>query len=1141
MNANFLLDTISHIYIGNGIVYNFIDYIGDINVTGGILNYTRNYRLLENNLFNNFSEGMQGRYGYGRGEFLHAENLDSNQYYSVARNEAEVEMVSLAQDKVGEIYSFPNGAKNSKLAFLSESGFITLADAIREENLKHNIRTDIFKTRYGYYNPFIASGVSFPAEIGDYIVDTGFRRGYQGYVLARKTLKDNKSFLEQARLVNDKVNNTVNGKSIKYQEYDVGSDDEYKVRLRIPFRRYTISNETNKNLKSELLKYRIVNKTIQNSKYRVDEINDEYFVDKDVKIPLIEESLLGGVIEVNQDIITKNTTRDFGNAKGYYKDSYGVKEDAKTVYYSILDTNKLNDRTSIDQSAKGGSMITKVSKVGNNLTYTYFQEPDGKSTTSIGRTNTYNNFTPVLMSDAEEKGVSKLLQKTNKLFKDCKIGSLINRFHTETITNPSDLETSYSVYGMSRGRNLLRGGTSKISGYDNPYCRVWTAHHQYSKLKDRIRPFMEGDSPKSIESVQRGLGSLRSYEGPGHFAAHTVLQNNGYVRIGPTSGEKSQNIQNFMFSIENLAWKGHTAILKKTQVGPNGGRIMWFPPYNLKFSENVNVQWQDNSFIGRGEKIYTYTNTERTGTLNFTLLVDHPSILDAWRTDSGRDVSNDSNEERILRFFAGCESITLQETKKPEEKEMVESIIDGTVEQVEEVEQEVPQEEAEPAEVDEGLESEGEYYEREAYIIFFPNDFSGYDNLDEGIEILNSYESDDSSSTTDERDEAFQNEVLLPKNRVNKNLFKLNTLQGLGDNIEKIKEELGVSDYDGSVSFISYDKMEEILNESYADQTREVQYEIVKMQTIGFASSHGKTDRNKLLCQRRQEFIAKLAQHFCTAVSLDSIEKLEPSIIGVTDVSGTPDVNTLEAKIARSAILFIQYKDKANVPIPSDSTAGGVVENGGTVENDEFIDPVPLDLDEEEAPQEITINYVEEDPVVINEEAPEYEYFSTLQSTDSLAYKRIVDKIRYFVPAFHSLTPEGFNERLNFLHQCTRQGPTEGSATSGEIQETNTNKMAGNLAFGRAPYCVLRIGDFFHTKICIQSLSYSFDTNGGIQWDLNPEGAGVQPMIADVSMNFTFVGGQDIGGVVQELQNAISENFYANSSVYNNRAKREGQ
>ena len=59
-----------------------------------------------------------------------------------------------------------------------------------------------------------------------------------------------------------------------------------------------------------------------------------------------------------------------------------------------------------------------------------------------------------------------------------------------------------------------------------------------------------------------------------------------------------------MFSIENLAWRDKRAKknefeeygLSPEQRGPLGGRIMWFPPYNLNFSEDVSVDWNGNQF-----------------------------------------------------------------------------------------------------------------------------------------------------------------------------------------------------------------------------------------------------------------------------------------------------------------------------------------------------------------------------------------------------------------------------------------------------------------------------------------------------------------------------------------------------------------
>jgi hypothetical protein len=144
-----------------------------------------------------------------------------------------------------------------------------------------------------------------------------------------------------------------------------------------------------------------------------------------------------------------------------------------------------------------------------------------------------------------------------------------------------------------------------------------------------------------------------------------------------------------------------------------------------------------------------------------------------------------------------------------------------------------------------------------------------------------------------------------------------------------------------------------------------------------------------------------------------------------------------------------------------------------------------------------------------------------LTDADSFVFDKFREKIKYFHPAFHSTTPEGLNSRLTFLHQCTRQGPTL------EAQGAN------NLAFGRAPVCILRIGDFYNTKIIIDNISIEYDP---LVWDLNSEGIGVQPMIANVSMSFKFIGASSLVGPINKLQNALSFNYYANTQVYDPRA-----
>ena len=165
-----------------------------------------------------------------------------------------------------------------------------------------------------------------------------------------------------------------------------------------------------------------------------------------------------------------------------------------------------------------------------------------------------------------------------------------------------------------------------------------------------------------------------------------------------------------------------------------------------------------------------------------------------------------------------------------------------------------------------------------------------------------------------------------------------------------------------------------------------------------------------------------------------------------------------------------------------------------------------------------------------NDEAMFFEKM-TENSFGKILEGKLSEKIKYFHPAFHSTTPEGFNSRLTFLHQCTRQGPTM-SAT-----DTTNNKIsATNMAFGRPPICILRIGDFYDTKVVFESLNIDFTP---IVWDLNEEGIGVQPMIATISMNFKFIGGSDLTGPIARLQNAITFNYFANTGVYDDRNDRK--
>jgi len=158
----------------------------------------------------------------------------------------------------------------------------------------------------------------------------------------------------------------------------------------------------------------------------------------------------------------------------------------------------------------------------------------------------------------------------------------------------------------------------------------------------------------------------------------------------------------------------------------------------------------------------------------------------------------------------------------------------------------------------------------------------------------------------------------------------------------------------------------------------------------------------------------------------------------------------------------------------------------------------------------------------------ETKYFDFIDANYPNYFDTVSQKIQYFQPGYHSTTPEGLNTRLTFLNQCMRQGPSINNDPKSGVQPQN-------LSFGRPPVCIIRIGDFFHTKVVINSLSITYDESG-IKWDLNPEGIGVQPMIANVQLSVDLIGGHSLVGPIDRLQNAVSFNYYANTQMYDPRA-----
>jgi hypothetical protein len=216
---------------------------------------------------------------------------------------------------------------------------------------------------------------------------------------------------------------------------------------------------------------------------------------------------------------------------------------------------------------------------------------------------------------------------------------------------------------MTKGSRVLSyvGAIGQEVGTE--YCRVFAKDIPYLQYND----------------LQKTDGITTE----GRRFAWSVLDKTYNLNIVPNKQEGGQDSTNiigtmnnayakkYMFSLENLAWAtsntpGYSVSdLAVCERGPNGGRVMWFPPYNLTFNESVQASWNQNDFIGRPEPIYTYKNTSRTGSLTWDIVVDHPSILNVI---VNKVLANETNKPRIDSildsFFAGCRKYDLYELAK---------------------------------------------------------------------------------------------------------------------------------------------------------------------------------------------------------------------------------------------------------------------------------------------------------------------------------------------------------------------------------------------------------------------------------------------------------------------------------------------
>ena len=681
---------------------------------------------------------------------------------------------------------------------------------------------------------------------------------------------------------------------------------------------------------------------------------------------------------------------------------------------------------------------------------------------------------------------------------------------------------------MTKGSRVLTYTGSIGQEVGTEYCRVFAKDIPYLQYND----------------LQKTDGMTTQ----GRKFAYSVMDSTYNLNIAPNKREGGQDSTNlvldtaagvsyakkYMFSIENLAWRtSATPGFSVTELpicerGPNSGRVMWFPPYGLTFNESVSANWKSTDFLGRPEPVYTYTNTQRTGSLTWKIVVDHPSVLNII---VNKVLSNETNKNRVNSilesFFAGCRKYDLYELAKkyytvsPGELNELQQIInsgDLSKEQLGFVRDSVAtgkdnsgNQATLVAEPSQNTPSD-DLKQFQNFSLYFPNN----DPVSQGTvssypEYYNIYEGQKKSAqySQDNLQNFFTDVIETNYKEVKDNFFVQ-----LASTLENNPNRVVTITLEGSASSAGKETYNLTLSERRIDsvikyfQSEPSLSKFINTGRIKFKQVPlGENANGKRWLPKEKRFDDR--QYTCSG-NTDSKSANNNSQIYSVDAMGC-------RRVSISSIV-------ATTGVPNQQPAQPSQPAGGP--GNEPLRPI--------AGQNIETKIRKPDNItkrVLRTLLSECDYFETIKEETPMVFDSLKEKLKFFQPAFHSTTPEGLNSRLTFLQQCMRPGDTIPTVKEvGGKQELQFND-AVNTAFGAPPVLVLRIGDFYNTKIIPDGLQISYES-----LDINPEGIGVQPMIANITMSFKFVGGSGLKESIDKLQNALTFNYYANTEMWDDRA-----
>jgi hypothetical protein len=538
---------------------------------------------------------------------------------------------------------------------------------------------------------------------------------------------------------------------------------------------------------------------------------------------------------------------------------------------------------------------------------------------------------------------------------------------------------------IAHNKELIRidnGVNPPIAYYKgNGECRTFTIYDQYDNYSNVIR--FRGNNEKN-----------------------SVLRDRVLPRIAPTDDDGNQDKYNYFFTMENLALKDD---VEECERGPNGGRWMWFAPYDVKISDNNSVNWSDMNFLGRPEPLFSYQNTVRSLSLSFRLLIDtvknmqdlEPTIQNYYNYlyECGQLAYKTVNEKKTVQVTG--ETPTQNSEIKPE------NLLSYTSKY---------------------------YFKNDKFVLNITTPvYSTGGEFESASTENNSFISEFNVSVDS-----------LKQLMLNKNVVEI-TMKFEGVATRLITQDLSTEkakEYNRALGMRRADNLMRNVINSY-NQTRGDAPEIIltsfKPELPASTTESGKIVNSVYI--KEGTVVINEKKPYEQVIEGKKII----IILSTTGADSDPkpvDYDPFQKNVNDTDRIKQRYASIESI----DYKVNIITENRKVDTKTEIVE------------QKIPADEVTQKPEPCDEN-------KNLQFENVQAYNRFptgFEKLNVFTPSFNSQTPFDFTKRYIFLHQLTRPS---------KLKDKNLTKT-DNTVFGRMPVFVIRYGDFIYSKAIARSINF---------------------------------------------------------------------